>query len=46
MNSIFYNASPFNSDVSEWSTRKVESMQGMFCNASSINSDLSEWSTG
>ena len=43
---IFYGASSFISDLSEWSTGNVEFVQYMFCNAYSFNSDLSEWSTG
>merc|ERR1712048_1119634 len=43
---MFYNASRFTSDLSEWDTRNVADMSGMFHGASSFNSDLSKWQTG
>jgi len=43
---MFFNASSFTSDLSEWQTGKVENMSCMFAHALSFNSDLSKWETG
>ena len=46
MRAMFWDASSFNSDLSQWQTGKVTDMGGMFNWASSFNSDLSQWQTG
>ena len=41
---MFYNASSFNQDLSNWDVSFVNEMFSMFNNASSFNQDLSNWS--
>jgi surface protein len=43
MNSMFIDASVFNSDLSNWNVSSVTNMGSMFALASSFNSDLSSW---
>lgn len=43
MDSMFLNASTFNSDLSKWNTKKVRSMKSMFSYCASFESDLSKW---
>merc|ERR1712167_244450 len=45
MRSMFYEATYFNADISEWDTSKVTDMSYMFRGASSFNQDISEWDT-
>ena len=42
---FFYEASSFNSNLSNWNTAAVTDMRLMFFKASLFNSDLSEWNT-
>ena len=46
LESMFYGASSFTSDLSAWQTGQVTNMCGMFYGASSFTSDLSVWQTG
>ena len=46
LESMFYGASSFTSDLSAWQTGQVTNMSGMFAYASSFTSDLSAWQTG
>ena len=43
MNSMFYEATAFNGDLSSWDVSNVIIMEGMFSDASSFNGDLSSW---
>ena len=43
MQEMFYNASSFNGDVSNWNVSNVTNMEGIFYNASSFNGDVSSW---
>ncbi len=45
MRSMFYGATSFNGDLSEWNTASVTNMYGMFSEASAFNQDLSKWNT-
>ena len=40
---MFFGASSFNSDLSNWDVSNVTNMSAMFKLASSFNQDLSEW---
>ncbi|WP_353779572.1 BspA family leucine-rich repeat surface protein, partial [Winogradskyella sp. 3972H.M.0a.05] len=40
---MFYQASAFNGDLSDWDVSNVTNMFGMFREASSFDSDISEW---
>ena len=40
---MFEGATSFNSDVSGWKTKKVESMDRMFKNAKAFNQNLDDW---
>ena len=42
---MFYNT-PFNADISKWSTGNVDSMNSVFKDASSFNADISKWDMG
>jgi len=46
MDRMFYKASSFNGDVSQWNTENVTNMERMFAHASSFNGDVSQWNTG
>ena len=46
MAAIFYGASAFNQDISEWNTGNVTDMSMMFNGASAFNQDISKWNTG
>ena len=43
MNTMFYGASSFRSDLRTWSIENVVDMTSMFEQASSFNADLYEW---
>jgi Mycoplasma protein of unknown function, DUF285 len=43
MNSMFYGASSFQSELSQWPIDNVVDMSSMFERASSFSSDLYEW---
>jgi len=43
MHAMFYEASVFNSDVSNWDTSSVFDMAGVFDAASTFDDDLSLW---
>ncbi len=45
MHMMFYDASAFNGNISNWDTSSVTNMGGMFCYASSFNQDISGWDT-
>ena len=40
---MFYNASNFNQDISNWNVSKVEIMEEMFKKATHFNQDISNW---
>ena len=40
---MFYGASSFEGDISEWDVSQVENMNSMFYSASSFDGDISEW---
>jgi surface protein len=46
MGSMFYGASSFNADISNWDVSNVTNMSNMFVNASSFNQDISNWNVG
>ena len=43
MAAMFSSAKLFNSDISKWEVREVQTMNGMFGGAKSFNSDISKW---
>ena len=43
MEYMFFKASSFNQDLSDWDVSNVELMRFMFYYASSFNQDLSDW---
>ena len=45
MNSMFYLATNFNSDISSWAVGNVTNMGMMFRQATNFNSDISGWNT-
>ena len=45
MNSMFYNASSFNGDISRWNTSKVQNMNSMFYGATIFNGYIGAWDT-
>ena len=42
---MFYGATSFNQDISNWTTSSVNYMHAMFKDATSFNSDISNWTT-
>jgi surface protein len=40
---MFFQATNFDSDLSEWNTSKVTYINYMFCNAENFNSNLHKW---
>ncbi|PIE76862.1 MAG: hypothetical protein CSA13_02405 [Clostridiales bacterium] len=45
MRAMFYRATNFNGDISDWNTAKVTDMRAMFSDATSFNGDISGWNT-
>ena len=45
MRSMFYGATSFNGDLSEWNTASVTNMYRMFSEATKFNGDISGWNT-
>lgn len=45
LDEVFYGASNFNGDISNWDTSGITNMSGMFRNASSFNQNISSWDT-
>ena len=45
MAGMFYNASTFNQNISNWNTRNVIDMSDMFGEARAFNQDISKWDT-
>ena len=43
MHEMFYNASSFNQDISDWAVDTVTNMQSMFYGALVFNQDISGW---
>ena len=43
MSYMFYNASSFDQDISDWTVSNVSNMDSMFYGASLFNQDLSGW---
>ena len=43
MNSIFWDCTHFNSDLSKWDVSSVKNMESMFLGCENFNSDLSKW---
>lgn len=43
MQLMFFNATTFNGDLSEWDVSSVTNMQSLFANAAAFNGDLSRW---
>ena len=43
MNSLFYSATSFDQDISNWVVSNVTDMYSMFYNATSFNKDISNW---
>jgi surface protein len=46
MNNLFYDASDFRDDISQWDVSNVTDMSCLFCDAHSFNCDVSNWETG
>ncbi|MBE33036.1 hypothetical protein CL647_02785 [bacterium] len=40
---MFYGATAFNQDISNWNISNVTNMEYMFYNATSFNQDISSW---
>ena len=45
LSAMFFGATSFNSDVSEWKTHNCVNMSSMFCGATLFNSSLGRWVT-
>ena len=46
MSGMFYYATSFNQDISNWDVSNVANMEGMFGDATSFNGDISSWNVG
>ncbi|WP_198402297.1 BspA family leucine-rich repeat surface protein [Mesoplasma florum] len=45
LKNLFYNATSFNQDISNWDTSNIIDMSEMFSGASAFNQDISKWVT-
>eukprot|EP00978_Attheya_sp_CCMP212_P005039 scaffold11142_cov37-Attheya_sp.AAC.2 len=43
MNSMFYNATAFNQDISTWNVLSIANMDSIFYKATAFNQDLCDW---
>jgi surface protein len=45
LSNIFFFATNFNQDISNWNTQNITNMSGMFISASSFDQNISKWNT-